>query len=197
MTTKYTIAGMLNGQRCYLAGPIDHSEDDGIAWRIEMTEWLSERGVMALDPTNKRTSNTIFNEIGDEQKNLGQLRELGRFNELRDAMKPIVLADLRMVEVSDFLIVYLDPSVQMCGTWEELFVGLRQHKPVFVVVNGGKQKLNFWMFGRINPDFVFDSFEDVKNYLDQVDNETIRADSSRWIFFDYNTDPEILSTSQT
>ncbi len=197
MTTKYTMAGKLNGQRCYLAGPIDHSEDDGIAWRIEMTEWLSERGVMALDPTNKRTSNTIFNEIGDEQKNLGQLRELGRFNELRDAMKPIVLADLRMVEVSDFLIVYLDPSVQMCGTWEELFVGLRQHKPVFVVVNGGKQKLNFWMFGRINPDFVFDSFEDVKNYLDQVDNETIRADSSRWIFFDYNTDPEILSTSQT
>ncbi len=191
------MAGKLNGQRCYLAGPIDHSEDDGIAWRIEMTEWLSERGVMALDPTNKRTSNTIFNEIGDEQKNLGQLRELGRFNELRDAMKPIVLADLRMVEVSDFLIVYLDPSVQMCGTWEELFVGLRQHKPVFVVVNGGKQKLNFWMFGRINPDFVFDSFEDVKNYLDQVDNETIRADSSRWIFFDYHTDPEILSTSQT
>ena len=191
------MAGKLNGQRCYLAGPIDHSEDDGIAWRIEMTEWLSERGVMALDPTNKRTSNTIFNEIGDEQKNLGQLRELGRFHELRDAMKPIVLADLRMVEVSDFLIVYLDPSVQMCGTWEELFVGLRQHKPVFVVVKGGKQKLNFWMFGRINPDFVFDSFEDVKNYLDQVDNETIRADSSRWIFFDYHTDPEILSTSQT
>ncbi len=191
------MAGKLNGQRCYLAGPIDHSEDDGIAWRIEMTKWLSDRGVMALDPTNKRTSNTIFNEIGDEQKNLGQLRELGRFHELRDAMKPIVLADLRMVEVSDFLIVYLDPAVQMCGTWEELFVGLRQHKPVFVVVNGGKQKLNFWMFGRINPDFVFDSFDDVKNYLDQVDNETIRADSSRWIFFDYHTEPEILSTSQT
>jgi len=190
------MAGKLNGQRCYLAGPIDHSEDDGIGWRIEMTEWLAERGVMALDPTDKRTSNTIFNEIGDEQKNLGQLRELGRFHELRNAMKPIVLADLRMVEISDFLIVYLDPSVQMCGTWEELFVGLRQHKPVFVVVKGGKQKLNFWMFGRINPDFVFDSFEDVKNYLEEVDNETIRVDSSRWIFFDYNLEPEILSSPQ-
>jgi len=190
------MAGKLNGQRCYLAGPIDHSEDDGIGWRIEMTEWLAELGVMALDPTDKRTSNTIFNEIGDEQKNLGQLRELGRFHELRNAMKPIVLADLRMVEISDFLIVYLDPSVQMCGTWEELFVGLRQHKPVFVVVKGGKQKLNFWMFGRINPDFVFDSFEDVKNYLEEVDNETIRVDSSRWIFFDYNLEPEILSSPQ-
>ena len=191
------MAGKLNGQRCYLAGPIDHAEDDGIGWRIQMTEWLSERGVMALDPTNKRTSNTIFNEIGDEQKNLGQLRELGRFHELRAAMKPIVLADLRMVEVSDFLIVYLDPDVQMCGTWEELFVGLRQHKPVLVVVNGGKQKLNFWMFGRINPDFVFDSFEDVKKYLIGVDDETIRADSSRWIFFDYNTDPEMILPTQT
>ncbi len=187
------MAGKLNGQRCYLAGPIDHAEDDGIGWRTTMSAWLSERGVMALDPTNKRTSNTIFNEIGDEQKNLGQLRELGRFHELRDAMKPIVLADLRMVEVSDFLIVYLDPSVQMCGTREELFVGLRQHKPVLEVVKGGKKKLNFWMFGRINPDFVFDSFEDVQKYLEGVVDETIRADSSRWIFFDYNTDPEPLS----
>ena len=49
------------------------------------------------------------------------------------------------------------------------------------------------MFGRINPDFVFDSFEDVQRYLEGVDDETIRADSSRWIFFDYNTDPEPLS----
>ena len=63
MATRDTMAGKLNGQRCYLAGPIDHAEDDGIGWRSEMTEWLSERGVMALDPTNKRTSNTIFNEI--------------------------------------------------------------------------------------------------------------------------------------
>ena len=98
------MAGKLNGQRCYLAGPIDHAEDDGIGWRTTMSAWLSERGVMALDPTNKRTSNTIFNEIGDEQKNLGQLRELGRFHELRDAMKPIVLADLRIC------LLYTSPS---------------------------------------------------------------------------------------
>ena len=62
-----------------------------------------------------------------------------------------------------------------------------------MVVKGGKKKLNFWMFGRINPDFVFDSFEDVQKYLEGVDDETIRADSSRWIFFDYNIDPEPLS----
>ena len=64
-------------------------------------------------------------------------------------------------------------------------------------MKGGKQKLNFWMFGRINPDFVFDSFEDVKKYLQGVEDETIRADSSRWIFFDYNTDPESHIIPQT
>jgi hypothetical protein len=27
----------LRGQRVYLAGPIDHAEDDGVGWRKELT----------------------------------------------------------------------------------------------------------------------------------------------------------------
>jgi hypothetical protein len=109
---------------------------------------------------------------------------MGRYNELREAMKPIVLADLRMVEVSDFVIVYLDPQIGMCGTWEELFISLRQHKPTLVVINGGKKVMNYWMFGRMNPDFIFENFEEVKTYLESIDTEVVKADPTRWVFLE-------------
>jgi nucleoside 2-deoxyribosyltransferase len=174
----------LRGQRVYLAGPIDHAEDDGVGWRKELTPWLESKGVTVLDPTDKKTSNTHYNEIGEEQLNLKKLRDMGRYHELREAMKPIVLADLRMVEVSDFVIVYLDPEIGMCGTWEELFISLRQHKPTLVVINGGKKAMNYWMFGRMNPDFIFENFEEMKTYLESIDTEVVKADPTRWVFLE-------------
>ena len=30
----------LNGLRCYLAGPIDHAEDDGKGWREDAEKWF-------------------------------------------------------------------------------------------------------------------------------------------------------------
>ena len=41
------------------------------------------------------------------------LKETGRYFELTERMKDIVHVDLRMVDVSDFLIIYLDMDVGM------------------------------------------------------------------------------------
>ena len=43
----------LGNLRCYLAGPIDHADDDGVGWRKDMTAWLQERNVKVLDPCDK------------------------------------------------------------------------------------------------------------------------------------------------
>lgn len=179
----YTYMGRLAKQRCYLAGPIDYAEDDGVGWRKELSKWLKKRDVVIMDPTNKKTSNTKFIEVGDEQNKLMHLRNMGRYQELREEMKPIILADLRMVETSDFVVVYLNPDIRMCGTWEELFISLRQRKPTFVVAEGGKANMSLWLFGRMNPDFIFESFEELTHYLDSVDRGLISEDVSRWVFF--------------
>ena len=149
----------LSAQRCYLAGPIDHAQDDGVGWRQAITPMLESMNITVMDPTNKMTSNTRYNEVGEEQENLKLLKDTGRYHELRGEMKPIVLVDLRMVEVADFIIAHIDQTIPMCGTWEELFVSLRQRKPTFVVAEGGKKAMPLWLFGRINPDYIFDSFE--------------------------------------
>ena len=174
----------LKGLRCYLAGPIDHAEDDGVGWRQDIGLWLRERGVTVMDPTDKPTSQTKFNEIDEEKTKLIELKRLGRWDELRSYMKEIVLADLRMVEVSDFNIVYIDTDIHLCGTYEELFVSLRQRKPTFVVASNGKENVSVWLFGRMNPNFIFESFEEVLEYLNGIDTGLIEPDPSRWVFFD-------------
>ena len=98
----------LVAQRVYLAGPIDYADDDGIGWRQAITPKLEAMNIMVMDPTNKMTTNTRYNEVGEEQNNLKELKKLGRWHELRSEMKPIVLVDLRMVEIADFVIAYID-----------------------------------------------------------------------------------------
>ena len=34
------LKGRLNNHRVYLAGPIDHADDDGVAWRQKLSPYL-------------------------------------------------------------------------------------------------------------------------------------------------------------
>ena len=91
-----------------------------------------------------------------------------------------------MVDVSDVVIVYLDTSISMCGTYHELINALQQRKPTLVVIEGGKAKAPNWLFGIMNFNFMFDSFDDLKTFLKQIDEGVITADLSRWVFFTHN-----------
>jgi len=176
--------GKLTNHRVYLAGPIDHANDDGVGWRQFATPHLKERGIQILDPTDKPTSQCRFNEIGDEKEMIKKLVELERWDELRDIAKEIVLVDLRMVEVADFLIAYIDPDIHICGTYDEIFEALRHRKPTLVVHKGGKSRMSMWLRGKLNHNFVFETFAELFNYLDALHDGTIEPDYTRWVFFD-------------
>ena len=174
----------MTNHRCYLAGPIDNATDDGVGWRQLTTPYLLERGVQILDPTDKPVSQCRFNEIGDEKDMINKMVKLERWDELRDIAKEIVLIDLRMVEVADFLIAYIDPDMHICGTYDEIFEALRHRKPTLVVHKGGKSRMSMWLRGKLNHNFVFESFEDVFNYIDALHDGTVEPDYTRWVFFD-------------
>jgi len=174
----------LKNLRCYLAGPIDHADDDGIAWRADMTEYLSDFGVIVLDPCDKPVQDSYFKEIGDEKEKMMDLKNTGRYFELTQRMKEIVHMDLRMVDISDFVIVYLDPESRPFGTIHELLNSLHQRKPTLVVVEGGRANASNWLFGIMNYEFMFDDFESLQVWLRQIDDGTIEGDLSRWVFMD-------------
>jgi nucleoside 2-deoxyribosyltransferase len=179
-------SNMLNGLRFYLAGPIDAAKDDGVGWRRALKPWLNRRNVQPLDPCDKPIAYSAYKEIEGEKQKMKELKESGRYFELTQQMRDIVHVDLRMVDVSDVVIVYLDPSISMCGTYHELLNALQQRKPTLVVIEGGKAKAPNWLFGIMNFNFMFDSFDELKVFLKQIDEGVITADLSRWVFFTHN-----------
>ena len=111
------------------------------------------------------------------------LKKSERFYELTDRMKEIAHCDLRMVDISDFVVVYIDPEIFILGTIHELLNSLHQRKPTLVVIEGGKKNASNWLFGIMDFNFMFDSFDELKEFLTHIDNGTIEADLSRWVFF--------------
>lgn len=178
------VKGRLNNHRVYLAGPIDHASDDGVGWREELTPYLEKMGLTILDPTNKPVSQCRYNEIGDEKLHIQKLVNLKRWDELRTMAKEIVLVDLRMVEVSDFMIAYIDKDIHICGTYDEIFESLRRRKPTLIVHKGGKSQMSMWLRGKMNHNFVFDTFDELYDYLEALHDGTVEPDYTRWVFFD-------------
>lgn len=175
----------LKGMRVYLAGPIDHAEDDGVGWRNKMKKFLVKRGVNPLDPCDKPISYASYGEIGAEKEKMMELKKMGRWFELSEQMKAIAHVDLRMTDVSDCVIVYLNPEVKMFGTIHELINSLQQRKPTLVVIEGGKENAPNWLFGIMDYNFMFDSFKELEDFLTLVDEAAFSPDLTRWVFFDF------------
>ena len=174
----------LNNMRCYLAGPIDYAMDDGIGWRDEITEFLEPMGVYVFNPCKKPVVDAIYKEVEEEKTKMIHLKKSHRYLELSQRMKEIVHFDLRMVDVSDFVIVYVNTEIPTFGTIHELIISLNQRKPTLVVLEGGKANCPTWLFGIMDFNFIFEDFEELKQYLVQINQGNITADRSRWVFFD-------------
>jgi nucleoside 2-deoxyribosyltransferase len=178
------LKGRLNNHRVYLAGPIDHADHDGEAWRQKLSPYLKKMGLTILDPTDKPVSQCRYNEVGAEKDHIQKLKKLKRWDELRNLAKEIVLVDLRMVEVSDFMIAYVDKDIHLCGTYDEIFESLRRRKPTLIVHKGGKAEMSMWLRGKMNHNFIFDSFDELYEYLEALHDGTVEPDYTRWVFFD-------------
>lgn len=171
----------LNKHRVYLAGAIDRVSDRGVGWRQQITPFLEEMGIVVFNPINKPT------EIGLEDTNVQQrkikLKEEENYDELSSMMRTIRAVDLRLVDISDFLIVSLDLNTHPCGTYEEIFLANRQKKPIIIHVEQGKKQAPDWIFGTIPHQFIFSSWDEIKQYL-QIINSAEKIDHhKRWFFF--------------
>ena len=174
----------LKGMRIYLAGPIDHAKDDGIGWRNELKKFIKKKGAFALDPCDKPISYAAYGEVGTEKTKMLELKKMGRFFELSEQMKKIAHVDLRMTDVSDCVVDYLNPNITMFGTIHELINSLQQRKPTLVVIEGGKKNAPNWLFGIMDYNFMFDSFDELEEFLTLVDEASFDPDLTRWVFFD-------------
>ena len=113
----------------YLSGPIDKAKDFGVGWRQEFKLKAKHLNLAIIDPCNKPVS--FVHEIQGDIRATTVLRNEKKWQELRDFVKKFRREDLRFTDISDFLVVYIDPDVPMYGTLDELYTAEDQKKPLF------------------------------------------------------------------
>jgi nucleoside 2-deoxyribosyltransferase len=171
----------LKNQRVYLAGAMDRVSDRGNGWRDSITPFLESLGVIVFNPIKKPIM--IGQEDEATHKVKIKLKLEQNYDELSQLMKVIRSVDLRLVDISDFLIVNLDLDVHPCGTYEEIFWANRQKKPIIVHMVQGKQHAPDWLFGTIPHEMIFSSWQEITDYLNHINCSNIINDYKRWYFF--------------
>ena len=174
----------LCGTRAYLAGAMDRVPDGGVVWREKITEVLKPLGVTILDPCKKPID--IGGEDLEDREFRAELKRSGQYEALSKKMKLIRITDLRLVDVSDFLIVYVNTDVHMCGTYEEVVLANRQKKPILLMVEGGTKNTPDWLFGMLPYQHFFSSWHTLMGYVKHVHEEESVKHYKRWMFLDYS-----------
>jgi hypothetical protein len=144
MATK--VHNFLEGARVYLAGPMDFVASRELerkqGWRTRIKEFLELLGVTVFDPWDKPEIRGLF-EYGKEDSKTIRKRERWTFEptaegsatraELAEYFWETMHIDLRMVDISDFVIAYCPTNIYSVGTVHEIVVARSQHKPVLFV----------------------------------------------------------------
>jgi len=137
---------LLNGARAYLSGPMDFVASRAFekehGWRNRVGQFLQSLGASVFDPWNKPAVKG-FDMYGEEDVKSVETREKWTFEEGRraaltrsrcaEAFWETLHVDLRMVDMSDFVVAYCPTNIYSVGTPHEVIVARQQRKPVLFV----------------------------------------------------------------
>ena len=89
---------------------------------------------------------------------------------------------MRLVDISDWFICVISPSVASWGTAEELSIIVREQKPIFLVINDprGKQATPLWILSMINHKYIYNSLDEVFDIIRKIDDGKIKLSSNKW-----------------
>jgi hypothetical protein len=171
----------LKGMRTYLIGAMDRVKDGGIQWRQRITPHLKQMNIKVLDPCDQPIHSTKEDE--EARWWIDHYKETGQYNKIRNIYGSIRNADLRCVDVSDFLIAHIDLDVHACGTYEEIVTANRQKKPILIWCEQGKTKAPNWLFFMLDHEHIFGSMQEIIDYLQYINTVEDKVKLKRWFFF--------------
>lgn len=171
----------LKNMRTYLIGAMDRVPDGGVGWRQSISPILSSMNVSVLNPCDKPIQSA--KEDDTTRLWIEYYKETGQYNKIRELYGHVRNADLRCVDVSDFVIAHIDINVHACGSYEEIVTANRQKKPVLIWCEQGKHKAPNWLFLMLPHEHIFGNMNDLLSYLLFVDNHKNPSDLRRWFFF--------------
>ncbi len=172
--------GKLDEATAYLSGSMEYAQDHGIAWRRNFINLSNEAGlnIHYIDPTNKPGGKDV--KMGEDKTFQQQLQDAGEFEELAKYVAHYRRYDMRFVDISDFLVASITPSIPQWGTADEIYLAESQHKPMFAIISGGLYKLPRWLFDVFDANYIFENEQQVIDRLVQLDQGNLELDD-RWV----------------
>lgn len=171
---------LLSGMRCYECGPIDRVNwGTATQWRQDLKPFLFNLGIGVLDPCDKPCDTGVEDE--NLKHEVQECKNNGEWDEAIALMKPVAAIDLRMVDIADFVIMYLNLDSHMCGSYHEAFLAISQKKPLLIMCQQGKENVPNWMFGVMPHEHMFSNWYELKQYLERV-NKGSEPHLNRWRF---------------
>lgn len=168
----------LEGARVYLAGPMDFVTSRELerkyGWRTRIKLFLELLGVTVFDPWEKPDVRGLF-EYGKEDSKTIRKRDQWTFEptpegsakraELAEYFWETMHIDLRMVDISDFVIAYCPTNIYSVGTVHEIVVARSQHKPVLFI----SPPVEFTAYGDLERAVADDA--DLRKLLSSLETE--------------------------
>jgi hypothetical protein len=171
------MTGILSKTKVYTIGAMQYENGEG--WRNRVKEVLYPMGVTVFDPYHK----PFINEVKEDEEARSCLKEWmenGEFDKVAGRMKAVRRDDLRLVDLSDFFIVYINPTIASWGSAEELYWANRLKKPIFICIEGGKKKTPYWLMGTVPHKYIYDDLEDILTVLTKINDGEKVIDNDRW-----------------
>lgn len=175
------LSNNLKNTKTYLIGAMDRVKDGGVPWRTHMSTMIEKFGIKIINPCDKPIHGVKENE--ETRWWIEYYKETEQYSKIKEKFGVIRNADLRCVDVSDFVIAHIDLNIHVCGSYEEIVTANRQKKPVLVWCEQGKKHAPNWLFFMLPHEHIFDSAEALIEYLQYIDNHASIKDLSRWFFF--------------
>ncbi len=134
---------LLKKSRVYLSGPMDFVGsriiEKYLGWRAIVTPILKILGITVLDPWNKPNirGHQSYGREGVEHSSVDYSKDFWVNDATRAQFEsdfwPTVHIDLRMTDISDFVIAFVPTNIYSVGTVHEIVMARAQHKPVMMI----------------------------------------------------------------
>lgn len=172
----------LKHTRTYLVGAMDRVLDGGVGWRQRITPILQSMNVTVLDPCNKPINGV--KEDSCTRNKIEEYKQTGQYSKIKEEYSIIRNADLRCVDISDFIIAHIDTDIHACGSYEEIVTANRQKKPVLIWCEQGKQNAPNWLFFMLPHEHIFSSMNELIDYLQNINQLKDTTSLKRWFFLE-------------
>lgn len=169
--------GLLHKTKVYLVGGMQYV--NGRGWRETMTTDLTAMGITVFNPYIKPFIDDVVEDEGARQLLAEQMKN-SDFDAVADRMRKVRNFDLRLCDLSDFIIAHINPNVASWGSAEEIVTSCRMKKPTFISIEGGKNKCPLWIMGMFPHKYIYNNTDEIVAMLRKIDSGEKVADSNRW-----------------